>query len=221
MDARRETTFEITELSRPDPVSGRAAVALGRGAESNRARCPPRVAQSRCVQTLRLEQPRGRRQMLLALPDPATPRQGVQQQFMDVRLERRDLQPSLQGGDCLAIRNVGCQPLEQRRVMGAEPAPLGGEPAVEARAAVDLQPLAELPREHGDLRPEPLHRDAGDPLPHRMAEFDRIDDATGKVEPDVVVAGLHAPTAGFVHHTPDLAQTPPKLSPRIVRNIPE
>ena len=72
------------------PPSGAAAAARG-GASRLRPGRPPRVADRRAIETLGLEQPGGRRQMLLAFADAAAPRERVQQDLVDAPVERRKL----------------------------------------------------------------------------------------------------------------------------------
>ena len=105
---------------------------------------PPRVADRRAIEALGLEQPGRRRQVLLAFADPAAPGERGQQDLVDAPVERRELQPLLQIAERLVVRSAPDEMLQQRGMAAAEPAPLRGEPAVEGRAAVDLQAVEEV-----------------------------------------------------------------------------
>ena len=77
--------------------------------------------------------------MLLAFANAAAPGERVQQELVDTLVERRELEPLLQISEHL-VAGRGCgEMLQQGGVAAAKAAPLGGEPAVEARVAVDLQ----------------------------------------------------------------------------------
>jgi hypothetical protein len=106
-------------------------------------------------------------------------------------------------------------------VTPAESPALGGEPPLEDRAASDVEALEEVAAEQGRQRSLPARRERLDALAGRPGDFERVDEAVHQVEPDGVSAGLDAPAAALVDETPDLAQAPPELSARIVRNVPE
>src|SRR5262245_23773155 len=159
--------------------------------------------------------------MLLAFADPPTPRERGQQQLMHPAIERRELQPLLQVGERLVVGNAAHELLQQCRVAAAKPPPLRDQPAVEARAAVDLQTVQEVALDQPGEGSLLVQREGFHPALDRAGDIDRIDTAIGEVEPDGVVAGLDPPAAGLVHQAPDLAEAPAKLAARVVGNVPQ
>ena len=111
--------------------------------------------------------------------------------------------------------------LEQGGVAAAESPALGGEPAVEDRAAADLQALEELAAEQRGQRPLPVRWELLDAFAGRAGHLDRVDETVREVEPHGVAAGLDALLAALVDQAPDLAETPAELAARVVRHVPE
>jgi hypothetical protein len=118
----------------------------------------PGVAKRRGIEALALEQPRGRRQMLLAFPDLAASGERAQQELVDARIEGRQLEPLLEVRERLVVGQPLDEMLEQGGVAAAESPALGGEPAVEDRAAADLEALEELAAELRGQRTLPVWR---------------------------------------------------------------
>src|SRR5262245_33649065 len=159
--------------------------------------------------------------MLLALPDSAAPGERGQKDLVHAQIERRELEPFLDVPNRFIIGNALREMLQEGGVTGAESSPLSSEPPVEDRVAVDFQPLQKLAVEQrGErllpLRSKPLHALLG-----RAGDLDRIDETVRQVEPDSVVVSMDAPALTPVNDASDLAQAPPELSARIVRNIPQ
>ena len=96
------------------------------------------------VEAFGFEQPGGRRQMLLAFADAAVPGKRGQKDLVDMRIEGRELEPLLQILERLVIGSALGEMLQQGGVAAAESSALRGEPAVEDRAAVDLEALQEI-----------------------------------------------------------------------------
>ena len=121
------------------------------------------------IEPFRLEQPDGRRQVLLALANPAAPAKRVQQDLVHALIERRELQPLLQISERLVVRerSARCsstatwQPRKRRRC--------GDEPAVELRTAVDLQSVEKVAREQRNSARSRSERNVSDALPASLA----------------------------------------------------
>ena len=103
----------------------------------------------------------------------------------------------------------------------AESPALGREPPVEHRAAAHFETFQELAAEQRGQRAWPIRREPLDALVGRASDLDRVDEAVRQVEPDGVAARLDAPAAALVDEDPDLAEAPPELPARVVRNVPE
>ena len=85
--------------------------------------------------------------MLFRLGGQAAFKERPEEQDLRPHVEWRQLDPSFHIGARL-VRIVGQPPdqlLKQRRVTGAVPAALGCHPVVELRAAIEIQPLQEVP----------------------------------------------------------------------------
>ena len=174
----------------------------------------------RGIEVLSLELPDGRRQVLLAFPNAAVPSQRIEKESVDPWLERRQLEPPVQMHWHFLVRDVSDELLEQRGVPGTEPTPLGGKPSVEARAAVDLQAVEEVPDEHGGQNSQPLRRERSD-LRSGPGDLERVDEAVPEVETDSVRLRFDPLPARLIEETPNLAQAPAKLTPGIIRDVPE
>ncbi len=111
--------------------------------------------------------------------------------------------------------------LKYRCVAGAEAVPLRDEPAAEAWAAVDLQPLKKVSRKQRGQRFELFHGKRLDAFLSRARDFDRIDETIRQVEPDGVSPRVYPLMAGQIDDAPDLAEAPAKLAARIVGNVPQ
>src|SRR5579871_1999014 len=92
---------------------------------------PPCIAEWRWVESFRLEQPCGRRDVLFAFADLTVAGERSQQQLMDVRVEWRQHQPLLQIEQHLGIRSDLDELLQQCGAVGAELTALCREPAIE------------------------------------------------------------------------------------------
>ena len=104
------------------------------------------------IKALGFELPRRRRQMFLALPDAAAPRQCAQQALVDAPVERREFEPLLQISEQFVAGRASGEALQNGGMAAAEPPALGGESAVECRIAVDLQAIEKLAVEQGGER---------------------------------------------------------------------
>jgi hypothetical protein len=62
-------------------------------------------------------------------------------------VEGRELQPLFEIRRGLLVRQVTGEVLQQHRLNAAEPAPLGGDPRIEHRAARDLEALEQFAAE--------------------------------------------------------------------------
>src|SRR5262245_26337217 len=136
-------------------------------------------------------------------------------------VERRELQPLVQVFERVVVGNAAREVLEHGRMAGPESPPLRGEPAVEDRAAGDLQALQKIAIDQCGERAQSFRRERFDALPGRTGNLDGIDEGIRQVELNGVPAGGDAPGPALVHDAPDLAQAPAELSPRIVGNIPQ
>ena len=144
MDARLRASITTSSLLPPAVCDKDGTTSFARLAGCLRPGCAPCVANRRAIEALRFEQAFGRRQMLLALPNVAAPGQRGQQDFVDMPVEGRNLQPPFQIGKCLVIANAFDEMLQQSGLTAAEASPLGDKPAVEDRTAVDLQALQKI-----------------------------------------------------------------------------
>ena len=119
-----------------------------------RPACAPDASRSGAwIETLGLEQPGRRRQMLLALANAAAPGERVQQGLVDAPVERRQLRAT--SPDSRRPRRPGAlptrcssraawQPRKRRRCAVSQP--------LKTRAAVDLQPVEEVADEQRGQR---------------------------------------------------------------------
>src|SRR5690606_38699541 len=144
----------------------------------------------------------------LALADAAAPRQRRQQEFVDVAVERRELQPLLQVSERLVVGSDADETLEQRGAAIAESSSLGGEPAAEERAAADFQPLEEVAADPRRQLAQALRAGRPRVLVPGASHVACSDEAIGEVQPDGVVAGLHARATRLVDDAADLAEAP-------------
>ena len=158
--------------------------------------------------------------MLVALPDLAAPGERVQQERVNTLVERSQHQPFLEIGQSLVLRSVLDEVFQQRGVMATELTPLRGDPTVEGRAAVDLQAFEKVSGEQRGERSQPLRANRLD-VPNRPGDLDRIDEAVRQIKSDGVRLGVDPAPIGFVDQAPDLAETPTKLSARIVGDVPQ
>ena len=97
--------------------------------------------------------------------------------LVHARIERRQREPGFQVTEQVFAIGLRDEMLQQRHVAGAEAAPLRGQPGVERRAAVDLQPFEKLAREQRAQRAQALGRDCCDACFGRAGDLDRIDEA--------------------------------------------
>ena len=142
---------------------------------------------------LGFEHPGRRGQVLLALADPAAPRRARSSRIACARWSS-----GANSSQLLQIvqqlvglgRQASDQVLQDGGVAGAEATPLRDQPAVEVRAAVDLQPIQEVTDEQPGQRSQPLRIERLDPRLGRAGDLDDIDEAAGKIERDRVAAGL-------------------------------
>ena len=123
--------------------------------------------------------------MLLTFADPAAPGERGQQDFVDMPIERRKLEPLLQISNASSWNPLD-QMLQQCGVTAAESPPLSGEPAGEHRAAVDFQTVQKVSVEQPGKRSLPLRGERPNALFDGEGDFDRIDEAIRQVEPDRV-----------------------------------
>ena len=85
------------------------------------------------IEAFVLEQPRGGGQMLFAFADPAAPRERAQQELVDARIERRQLEPLLQIRERLVVGHAltrcssraAWQPRNRRRWAVSQPSKTG------------------------------------------------------------------------------------------------
>ena len=111
---------------------------------SLRSRRPPRAMQRARVQSFVFELASCGGQMFFGLAHAAAARQRGQQLLVNARIERRHLQPLLQVSQRLFVRRTRNELFEQRRSASAQTAPLSGEPGVEQRAAIDVEPFEKV-----------------------------------------------------------------------------
>src|SRR4051812_38179729 len=128
-------------------------------------------------------------------------------------------QPPFQISKNISARGAVDQLLEQGRVIPPEPPPLGGDPVVESRAAIDLQPIEKVPGEQCLERPQPVGRSSAKAL-NRISNLDNVDEAACQIQGDAVGRGIDPSPVRFIDKAPDLAETPTKLAPRIIRHLP-
>src|SRR5262245_45512287 len=107
------------------------------------------------IETLGVEQVSGGRQVLLALPNATAPGEGAQQDLMRSLVERGELEPFFQVTENVLAAGACDQMFQDRRVGCAQAAALGRQPALERRAAVDLQRLQKVADEQRRERPQP------------------------------------------------------------------
>ena len=120
----------------------------------------------------------------------------------------------LQVAERLVVGNAPDEMLQQGGVAAAESPPLRGEPAVEDRAAVDLQALQKVAVEQRGQRSLPLRRERLDARLGRAGDLDRVDEAIRQVEPDGVLAGVDAPAASRSSTRPRILLRHQRSSPR-------
>src|SRR5689334_25057372 len=117
--------------------------------------------------------------MLLPLANSPAPRQRSEKHLVDVLIERRKLQPFLQIAECFIIGNRVDKMLQQRGVTAAEAAALCREPAVEDRAAVNLETFQKVSIEQRRQHAQPLRRERLDTVLSCPSDLDRIHEAIG------------------------------------------
>ncbi len=161
--------------------------------------------------------------MLVAVADPAVSRERIEQDFVRAPIEGRKLEPLFQRAEHLIglAGKAAHQVLQDSDVGGAKPAALREQPAVEMRAAIDLQALQEVAGEQRGKPSQLLGGQLLDPIQHGAGDREDIDEAVAQVERHRVVTGLDPSPARLVENAPELAQGPAKLASRIVRNIPQ
>ncbi len=159
--------------------------------------------------------------MLLAVTDAAAPGERIEKRLVDAPVERRQLQPRLQMRKDLVAGQAANEMLQDRRVAAAEATPLRQEPALEHRAAGNLQPVDEVAGEQPGQRSQPLHGKRPEPFLGRARHLDGIDEAVREVEPDGVGTRIHPATAGLIDDAPELAEAPAELAARIVGHVPQ
>ena len=159
--------------------------------------------------------------MLLALTDAPASGERAQQRFVDAPVERGKLQPRLQMRKDLVVGDLSDEMLQHRGVTAAQAAALRHEPAVEHRAAIDLESFEKVADKQRGQGSQPLGGQRLDALLDRLVDLDRIDDAVREVEPDGVGLGLDPAAAGLIDDAPDLAEAPAQLAARIVGNVPQ
>ena len=111
--------------------------------------------------------------------------------------------------------------LEQRDAAAAQPAPLRGEPAVEARTAIDLEAVEKVAAEQRRQRCAAARRRASAPPRRGVAdELERIDEAVREVEPHACRRAPAPGAARLVDDAAELAEAPAQFAARIVRRRP-
>src|SRR4051794_19197490 len=101
--------------------------------------CAPQVADRGMVEPLCLEQPGGGGQMRVPVINAAAPGQCIQQGFVRPLVERGDLKPGVQMAENVVFRNKLDKALQYRGAAIMQTTPLGSQPGVEHRAALDPQ----------------------------------------------------------------------------------
>ena len=215
----------MTMSARPPPdaaAKGGATAWTLRRSVGLRPRGPPHLANGRAIETLGLEQPGGRRQMLLALPNPAAPARARSRRISWTRWSNGASSSHFSRyPNASSSETLRDEMLQQGSVAGAESTPLSDQPTVEGRAAVDLQAVEKVTVEQGGQRAQPLRGQGRNALLGRPGDLDHIDGAIRQIEPDGVAAGINASPARLVDDAPDLAEAPAQLAPRIVGDVPQ
>ena len=185
--------------------------------------CLPGRAKRGEIQLLRLEQASRRSQMLFGRADGAALRQIGQQGQMRARVEWRQLDPfvEMRGHFGRARRMVYGKLFQHGGVACVKTAALGDQPAVEKRAALELQPVEQIAGEQSCQRLQLLHVERADPLRGGTADLQRIDKAAVEIERDRIALCRDPAPVRRVERAAQLAQAPAQFAAGIVGHIPQ
>ncbi len=173
------------------------------------------------IEPLVLEQSTGRGQVFVAVVNATSTGKRAQQSRVNALVEWRQLKPCLQVRKDLVAGNDQRKVLQHGDTATAKTPPLGGQPSLEERAAVDFQTVEKLPGKHRAQRFQTLRRKILDALGGRAADLDRVDVTAREVEADGVGLCPDPAAVGAVDEAPDLTQAPAKLPARVLGHVPQ
>ena len=142
---------------------------------------------------------------------------------MRARIEGRESEPLFQmrRGSVRIGREPRDEEAQDGDVASSEAPSLGGQPGIEMRAAIDLEPFEEIAGEQPGERPQLFEAERLDSRIDRRRDVDRVHGTAFKTKRDPVVRRLDPSAVRFVENGPKLAQAPAEFAPRIVRDVPQ